>query len=369
MNRRTAILALVGAVLALATFLFLHFFEWEREERTLPPRGAAAINPLYALGNALRALGHEVRPRATLEPDAMALAPGDLLLLATDARVFGPVQAQALGEWVENGGRLVFALPDAESDRLPPLLGQLGLSGLVEGSGCLDWRAPGASQAAHLCARSGLSRAAAQRADWAWADAGGVVRMAGGSLGAGRWLLLPEFDFLARGALENRSHARLAEALLQPLLGDGRVHVVYAVDLPPLHVLLVRHGWPLWAPLLLALLAWLWRRSQRLGPLLPLAAPDRRALLEHLRAAGEFALRRRRGGALYAALRCRFEARLQRDAPALAALSGEDQVQALAAAWRVDPALVRSALQPADLARPEAFAASIRSLSQLQAPP
>ena len=368
MTRRAGILALVGLALAAGLYAFLHYFEWRVREIALPPRGEASYNPLYALGNTLRARGHVVVVRPTLELEAMALAPGEVLLLASDVRVLGADASAALRDWIESGGRLVFVLPQSDHARTPPLLEALGVR-LVEADGCLRWQAEQAPRPARLCGSSGIRAAgAASPWRWAWADADGVVRMAQGEIGDGRWLALPELDFLARRALRNRSNATLAWALLQPLLGEERVHVVYAVDLPPLHVLLVRHGWPVWIPLLLALLAWLWRRSQRLGPLLPLAAPDRRALLEHLRAAGEFALRRKRGGALYAALRRRFDARLQRESPVLAALQGEAQVDALAAAWRLDPARVRAALQPPDLGRPEAFAAAIRSLSQLQAP-
>jgi hypothetical protein len=368
MTRRAGILALVGLALSIGLAAFLHYFEWEEREINLPPRGEASYNPLFALATTLRARGHDVQVRPTLELEEMALAPGELLLLASDVRVLGDETSTALRDWVAAGGRLVFELPPSEPARTPPLLAALGLQ-LLESAGCLEWQAPQATRKARLCGPSGLENAVdARPRRWGWSDAQGVTRMAQGERGAGTWLALPQIDFLARRALRNRSNATLAWALLQPLLGAGRVHVVYAVDLPPLHVLLVRHGWPVWVPALLALLAWLWRRSQRFGPLLPLATPDRRALLEHLRAAGEFALRRRRGGALYAALRRRFEARLQREAPALAALQGEAQVVALAAAWRIDPARVRAALQPPDLARPEAFAGAIRSLSQLQAP-
>lgn len=368
MTRRAGILALVGLALAIGLYAFLHYFEWEERTITLPPRGEASYNPLFALGNTLRARGHEVLVRPTLELEAMALAPGELLLLASDVRVLGADTSAALRDWIASGGQLVFVLPEAEHARTPPLLEALGLQA-VEASGCLEWQAAQAPRKASLCGNGGVQPAADARPwKWGWSNKDGVTRMAQGELGDGSWLALPEIDFLARRALRNRSNAALAWALLQPLLDEQRVHVVYAVDLPPLHVLLVRYGWPVWLPALLALLAWLWRRSQRLGPLLPLAAPDRRALLEHLRAAGEFALRRQRGGALYAALRRRFDARLQRDAPALAALQGEAQITALAAAWRLDPARVRAALQPHDLARPEAFASAIRSLSQLQAP-
>jgi uncharacterized membrane protein YqaE (UPF0057 family) len=384
MSRRVYAWALIGLGLVCAVVGFLHFFEWHESETTLPPRGEARYNPMFALGKALRLRGHEVHARATLNLDAMQLQPGDVLLLASDVRSIGEDTSDELVGWIYEGGHLVFALPDVDADRTPPLIEQLGLV-LSTDAGCVRWQGEGAKAPASLCARSGLIPNEDDEDDeaedgqdeddygawtWSWRDEDGIALMARADAGDGSWLALPGFDLFARRALEDPNHAALTWALLAPLLQEkGRVHLVYAVDLPPLYVLLVERGWPLWIPLLLMLLAWLWRRSQRLGPMLPLAPPDRRALLEHVRAAGEFALRRKRGAALHAALRRRFDARLAREAPMLAALEGEAQVLALASTWRLDPVLVRSALQPGDLTRPDQFAAAIRSLSQLQAPP
>src|SRR5581483_10901562 len=142
--------------------------------------------------------------------------------------------------------------------------------------------------------------------------------------------------------------------------GEGKVHLVYAADVPPLYVLLVKRGWPALVPALLALLAWFWARSQRFGPLLPLAPADRRALREHIRAAGEFTFRRRRAAALYAPVRRAFDERLRRDDPAVAAL---------AARSGHSPALVRVALNPFDLTDPERFFVTIKTLTELRTRP
>lgn len=369
MTRRTWVIAAAGALLlVLGGLAFHHYFEWREREVTLPPRGEARYNELFALGKALRIQGFEVATRATLNLDAMALAPGEVLVLATDVRSIGADDAAGLLDWVKQGGHLVFSLPDAETGRAVPLTQELGLE-LTSQYGCVRWKADGATGPASLCHRTLIDARDDDEWTWAWnTDDGGYVAVRA-QHGDGSWLALPNFGMLSGRALKRRNRTALTWALLQPMLGDGRVHLVYAVDLPPLYVLLVQRGWPVWIPALLALLAWLWRRSQRLGPILPLPAPDRRALLEHIRAAGEFAFRRRRGPALHAALKRRFDARLARDFPLLAALEGEDQVRAIAAAWRLDPIFVRGALLPSDLIHPEPFAASIRSLSKLQAPP
>ena len=80
-----------------------------------------------------------------------------------------------------------------------------------------------------------------------------------------------------------------------------------------------------WLPLLLALLAWLWARMQRFGPLLPPPAAERRSLLEHIVASGEHSYRYGYAHLLHAAVRDAFLARLRRRDPQAAALEGEPQ--------------------------------------------
>ena len=147
------------------------------------------------------------------------------------------------------------------------------------------------------------------------------------------------------------------------------MHLVYAADVPPLYVLLIERGWPALLPTLLALLAWLWACSQRFGPLLPLAAAHRRALREHVEAAGEFTFRRGRAAALYAPLRRALIERLRRDDHTLGSLDGEALASALAMRCKRPLAEIRQALNPVDLNRPEQFFATIKTLTELNTSP
>ena len=122
-------------------------------------------------------------------------------------------------------------------------------------------------------------------------------------------------------------------------------------------------------PLLLALLAWLWMRSQRFGSLLPSPREERRSLLEHVRASGEHLHRYGKTPLLYAAARQAFLTRLRRRAPVAAALEGEAQARAIADHLRLSPEQVRTALQvPAsrdDAALRDRIALLIRMRNQL----
>ncbi len=93
--------------------------------------------------------------------------------------------------------------------------------------------------------------------------------------GQGSVDVLADLDFLDSDQLEEPASFLLARQLLQPNHGAGTVHLVYAAQMPSLWATLRPRSWMAWAPLLLALLAWLWRRMQRFGP--QLAAARERA--------------------------------------------------------------------------------------------
>jgi hypothetical protein len=186
------------------------------------------------------------------------------------------------------------------------------------------------------------------------------------ALGQGTVSLLPDLDFLQNNRLEAAGARELAYQLLVPGLGRGRFLLVYGDAMPSLLRLLLTHGWAVLVPATLALFAWLALRAQRFGTLRPVPATARRALLEHVQAAGEFAYRRGRVGVLHAALRGRFERRLQRRDPMLAALEGEARVQALSERFSLPAARVRQALDPRDLQRPEGFLHSMSTLALMR---
>lgn len=365
MNRATGWLLALGVVLLLGAGIawWLHNYDWVEEEITLPPRGMARYNPLYGLQRTLEALDRPVVARATLQPERMDLQPGELLVLGSDLRTLGEDEAQALLDWVESGGTLLFALPEGATRRNPPLLDLLG-SSLVESSGCSEL-----VDAARLCPQHRLLPG---DLDFDWLDGEGddtdgylhgVV-----AWGAGRWAFAGDFDFLRGKALDSEGNVAIAWRLLGPLLprADARIHLVYAVDMPPLHVLLVREGWPLLLPLLLGLLAWLWARASRLGPLRPLPPGDRRALSEHVVAAAEFVFRRGGSEALLAPLRRRLQQRLAQRHPAVAALDPPEQIVALSRLTGIDEARLRAALLPTSHAQAESFRAAVSTLLQIE---
>lgn len=94
---------LLGALVLLGvplTILFLRTHEKVTETVVLPPQGEASYNPLYVLGQALRADGIEVQSRQRLDLAQMPLAATDTVVLLQDTADMPPRTAQALLDWV-----------------------------------------------------------------------------------------------------------------------------------------------------------------------------------------------------------------------------------------------------------------------------
>jgi len=371
MNRRNALIALlVAVVIALFGAWWMYTFEQVEEDVPAPLRGEARYNPFYGLKRVLQARGVDVESRANLNLHTMHLGDDDTLVLGADVRTLSHAEAAQLLDWVDDGGHLVFALPPGSEGRAGELLQTLQI-GVVSHISCVSWRSAGEADAQHCFTYAFQPKSGeAGKFDLLLGDKEEGYYLGRRSRGDGDFSVVADLSFLHTESLQRAGYAAFAWQVLAPALQkDGKVHLVYAADVPPWHVLLIRNGWPALLPALCALLAWLWGRSQRLGPLLPVAASHRRALREHIQAAGEFTFRRGRGATLYAPLRRAFDERLRRDDPALAALEGDALVGALAERSGQSPALVRMVLNPFNLADPEQFFVTIKTLTELRAKP
>jgi hypothetical protein len=370
MNRRNWLIALAMLVpLAAIVAWWFNTFERVQREFDAAPRGEARYNPMYALKKALQARGIAVDSRANLNLPAMHLQSGDTLVLGANVRTLTDAQAHDLIDWIEDGGHLIFAMPDSKG-RGGMLLDTLGLKP-ADSARCHNWAGPSDdSKDSHWhCFFAAFKLEADEAKDfdvlWGKADTGYVLGQR--TRGDGTFTAVGDLSFLQNAELKSAPNSELAWQVLAPAIADeGKVHIVYAADVPPLHVLLVQYGWPALLPAALALLAWLWGRAQRFGPSLPLGAPHRRALLEHVQAAGDFIFRRGAPSALYAPVQRRFFEKLRRDDPVIAALDGDALVDALANKAGRSAAEVRLALQPLQLTRPEHFLASIKILHEME---
>ena len=327
------LLALLLAGLVVAWFL-LTFKQVERSVDS-PPRGEASFNPLYALKQVLRADGQAVLSRQRLQFEQVPLGRRDTVVIHGDPRTLTGADLDRLFAFAERGGHLVMQLPpwsvSGNQNGAAILAGRLPiLPGLREPE-CLRLRWPGDVTRSQFCAspRFALKGTPALLAEWAPEDAAGHV-FARFPVGEGSVDLLSDFDALTNAGLQEAQNAAFVRQLLAPNWSAGKIHLIYAADLPPLWRWLLEHGWRALLPALLCLLLWLWMRAQRFGPLLPAPQAPRRSLLEHLQASGEHLLRYGQLAALHRALLTTVQERLRRRDPLAAALEGEARASLIA---------------------------------------
>lgn len=397
---RVVLLTLLGiAVMGGLTAWWLHTHE--RVERTVPmPRtGEARRNPLYALQVALQKDGVAVQSRRRLQllangkEAAVPLAAGDTVVIYNDPRTLGREETDQLLRWVGDGGHLIVRTPPLgrlAKNSPVPLLSQLQLMPLDrDRSECAEVKGARAQRAVAeagddspddeatidgtgggwgilFCGARRFTLVGANPAH-SWGDLKNGYVFARLQRGSGSVDVLADLDFLDSDELEQPASFLLARQLLQPNHRAGTVHLVYAAEVPSLWATLIRHSWMAWGPLLLAFGFWLWRRMQRFGPQFAAPAIERRSLLEHITASGEFAYRYGYAHLLYDAARNAFLARLRRRDPQAAALQGEPQLMLLAERFKDVPASeIRDALLPPFANDHKSFRIRIATLIRLR---
>ncbi|MFC3815348.1 DUF4350 domain-containing protein [Lysobacter sp. GCM10012299] len=361
----TVLLALAG----LGVAWWLHNYERVEESVDMPRTGEARSNPLYVLKLALRADGVKAEARPNLQRERHRLGERDTVLLYSDPRTLSREDGRALLEWVAKGGHLLVRTPPPgpfAPGTTVPVLSQLDVVPARTPLQCAGWDVPGQDKHVEFCkGRRAELLGTAGELVLGWADSGGNVYMRIAH-GRGYVDVLSDFDFLDNDSLKDAPHIVLTRQLLAPNYKAGTVHLIYDADMPSFWWTLVRYSWMAWLPLLLALLAWLWLRAQRFGPLQPAPASERRSLLEHVVASGEHVYRYGYAHLLHEAVRNAFLARLRRRDPQAAALGGEAQVLMLSERFNVPAAEIRDALSTPIARDHAAFRSRIATLVRLR---
>lgn len=398
-RRNVVIGALALAVVGLGVGAFLATHERITVEVPTPPTAEARANPLHGLTLALREAGQAVVVKGHVDLERSPPPPrGTLVLLYPEAQVETDADHGALLHWIDVGGRLVLPMPRGEtapalSDLLRDALGVEALRGAAAEAECPKLRLPaidltddngepgarGSRSETPVVCGTPFSVGGDVARDRVWPKPGSA-RIARVAYGEGEVLVLSSLDMLDNSMLfrigesgvaetdaQSRrvrdAQTRLMAQLASPML-DGDAVWLLSHRGGSLTAMLLREGWPFLLGTALALLAWLLWSSQRLGPLVPAPAAHRRALMEHIEAAGQFAFRNDHGASLHAALR---EAVLERLAQrhALARLDDAALAHALADRSRLPREAIASALALPPKATPEQFRDAVATLATL----
>ena len=348
------------ALLALLVGWFLYTHKLVDKVTPLPPRGEASYNPLYALKLALRAQDLQVDSRQRLRLGEVALAGGDTVVIYSDPRALRETELDGLFAFAEAGGHLVLRLPDwsgnADTTDAHMLAAYLPIRPLLLPPRCMSLHVPDEEPHVEFCRGARFLLQEDAEAGTAWFTEQGQHVFARFPYGDGSVDLVSELDILGNDELREGPHLLFARQLLAPNWDRGTVHLVYAADMPPLWRWLLDNAWMALLPMLLGLLAWLWMRAQRFGPLLPAPLQPRRSLLEHVAASGEHLVRYGKLGLLHRAMRDAVLARLRRRDALAAAMQGDTQAALLAPRLGIDAASIRGTLDT----RPPATLAELR---------
>lgn len=355
MSRWGLVFTVAGLLLAaLIGVWFFTSYERVDEEIDTGYQGAALSNPFLAAERLFTRLG---APSRTLATRPRTLPPEDhALLLLSPTRSLSAERFAEILAWVRKGGRLLVVPGDAPS--LDPILRHWSIR-VIEDPDVIEHENLEVPLREGVKAKAELSRQrrlAVKRND-AEAQIGserGVyfVRYAEGK---GSVTFMAGAIFLNNENIGDHDHAALGWALIQGG-GDRPAGVWISVrdQIPTLGQLLVRNAWMALLSGLLLIAAWLWSTGARFGPLVPDPPRDRRSLLEHVEASGDFLWRTGRGDELVAGARQALLHRIDVREPAWSRLSTPELVQRLAAgarlpAARIDRALYGPVAAPADL--------------------
>lgn len=341
-------LLVVALVLVLVVSLVSQLSQRERR-LDLGFQGEAARNPLFLAERLLVQLGSQADSVAVV-PEPEALAPADTLIMVTPAYTLTRQRLAGLLDWVEGGGFLIAQVrdqydlssvnesnllletlgvdvmpsvaPEDPSDR--PSLDATGLSVFFEGF--LRLQPTGVEPLFRI------------------ADEHGALLLQYG-LGDGRVTVLTDLTIFSNERLVEADHADFLWELAVRHLGDGKVWLQYSHRVPSLLALLFHHGWMLVLGLSLALVAWLWQRGLRFGPMVVPFGTGRRSLLDHIQASGRFLWRHNLAPVLLAAVRRRSQRRLVRRISGWRSLGDEARAVQAARLAGLSPEAVGKALR------------------------
>ncbi len=372
MNRSNFWITLGSAVAlaGMAMWFFLTHEQVSREQRQ-PPRGPARVNPLYALEKTLNQVGYRAESYPRLDVQSLKLASNDTVILYGDPRAIPQNQIADLLQWLAQGGQLVFEVSRTAS-KSSTLNEAFGLISSGDNEAVFDWLKLGwkcenlklPAQTPTLFCGPAFNRSSAELTRAIGDDDNGYL-YAQLRYGEGTVTALSQMRFLTNFMFEEAENHQIAAYLLPMANGDAKAHLIYSTDIDSLLTLIWRHGWMLLIGLALAIAAWIALRSRRLGPLLPLPSENRRALMEHIHAAGQFAFRRDHGQQLHRSMRDAVLERLHRRHP-LGIVDDATLARTLAERVDIDLARIERALAPLPPHSTEAFREVIQTLIEVR---
>lgn len=315
----------------------------------------ARRNPFLALERFLARLGYAVETGHRADVIDRPPAATDTIVVEFSEEVFSPSRTKRMMDWIAAGGHLMLQVDAGRwsTDDVPPN----ALLDLAEVSAVYDEERDDDDETAagpsryllkrgtdsyevglwpyqYLVDGSGMAEA------WTIEDRPQVLRY---GLGDGRFTVIIDRRMWQNAHIGELDHAVLLTDILGP--AQGKVWVLYRVEVASLPELIWRHGAPAVTGLAVALVLALWALYNRFGPVHVPPVSRRRSLGEHVQAIAAFAWRYGRADGLLQSARTALRHRAESRYPGFQYKSADEQSAWLAGRIGQSPAAVRHALE------------------------
>jgi len=189
-------------------------------------------------------------------------------------------------------------------------------------------------------------------------------------VGRGLITLISDMSFFQNDEIETFDHAEilweLVHGLHKPLNQPKRIWLIHNDKMPPLWDLLWTNFWALLISLLLLLGFWLFKISQRFGPVIPKEDENRRSLNEHITSSGYFYWKNNKKQALIESSQKALTQRLARVFPGWTHYNEEEQVKMLAEHLSIKPETVHKLLYAKGIEQADEFTQLIKQIEDIR---
>lgn len=367
----TLAIVLTGGLLA-SWFLKTH--ERVVVEQTAALQGEARVNNFLAAEMVLSRFGIEADSRSTLTPSDWMPSPSDTLVVRVSPALTTAGELALLDAWVANGGHLVLLAPETPLASTDDMLEHFGfrLSEAEFGSDPYVARRvigdPESATAGYTVERTHFR----QRLELIGAVDGATLvdehgyAAARRSWGGGITTIIAGSTLFDNLALHQSDHVRLLLDALAGHVAPGKVWFIYDDRYPSLWQLAWQRTPFVVAGIVVTVAVLLWAAIPRFGPAITQTAPERRSILEHVKAAGETTWRYQGAGSLVESSVAALMRRAAARHPEIGRLPPDEQAALIAGMTGRPADKVLEALDPRRALGHREFARAMQALQSMR---
>ena len=405
--RQGAITGLVIAAIALTIWAVSLNFEYVEEKDWRPLSGEARENPLYASRLFLKGMGIPAQTLTSLQNLTDLPDTNTVIIINTSRYTQREAQLGEILQWVEQGGHLItrsvsdweFFDPERsetivdESETPKPNLNDDGENTSKTSSDPLqqylqvhtsenipfkqkesmELQLPGVDKKLKLGSDYYQSIALDKNNDQqglTQVKINGENFIIQQAIGNGLITLASDLSFIENYSIDTYDHAEIFWYLVHTnsstTAQPAAVWLIHSDDMPNLFQIIWKHFWALCIMLVLLFLAWLLRVSRRFGPLIPKDDEDRRNLMEHIDASGNYYWQQKQQAILVDSTRAAVQQRLVQRIPGWQAMNNDQQAMQLAERLSIKEQQVLKLLHGDISHNPHEFAEIIKQLEQIR---